>query len=241
MAKSQCRILTELKKLADPERAACSHRFLQAHLGGYGEGDQFLGVTVPKMRLVAKACKDLDPQSIVTAIQSPWHESRLTALFVLVHRYSKAKPEQKAEWLKLFLDQLDYVNNWDLVDSSAPKILGEHLLKHPGERKILKQLASSGNLWRERVSVVATMPLIRNNEFSEILELCKRFLNHPHDLMHKATGWMLRDVGDRDVEVLHQFLDRNTPSMPRTMLRYCLEHQTPAIKQHYMSMPRKGK
>lgn len=222
--KTSREVIEQLKQQAKPEKAAFYPKFFQAYPGGYGEGDQFLGVVVPDQRKIAAGFRSLPPGQLDKLLASKWHEARLTALFILVDQYSRAPDDgTQQQRVDFYVSQLDRVNNWDLVDASAHKILGEHLLKHPKQRKILKTLASSRNLWHQRVSVIATLPLTKSGEFDALLMLATRFLNHPHDLIHKAVGWMLRELGKVELEVLRGFLAEHSSQMPRTMLRYAIE------------------
>lgn len=232
-----------LKDMGEAKRAESMQQYLQAYQGGYGEGDSFLGVSVPNARKVAKQFRDADRLDLAELLASKWHECRLTAIFILVDQFQRASkprpknpPELSADEIKNFyLQHLAGVNNWDLVDSSAHKILGEWLLIHPQDRKILIKLAKSRILWEQRVAVIATLPLIRASQFDEILDLAGRFLSHPHDLMHKAVGWMLRELGKRDLDVLRGFLQANAHTMPRTMLRYSIEKMSTAERKLWLA------
>lgn len=211
-----------LRAHIDPKKAAFYPRFFKAGKGEYAEGDKFIGVTVPNQRKVARRFKALELADIEELLADPIHEHRLTGLLILVGQFQKATTEADRErLLKFYLQHLDAVNNWDLVDASAHKILGEWLVDH--DRGLLDGLAESGRLWRERVSVIACLPLIQRGEFAEILGLSAKFLDHPRDLMHKAVGWMLRETGKQDVDVLREFLRQHADRMPRTMLRYAIE------------------
>lgn len=227
-------LLNELKKFARPDKAAFLPSFFQCFPGGYGEGDQFLGVIVPDQRKIAKSFREMPLKELSLALRSPWHESRLSALFVLVHQFENSQVSQRDALTAFYLDHLDCVDNWDLVDSSARHIVGEYVLEHPVHRRILYELASSGQLWRQRVAVVATHALIRKHEFLEIKKLAKLFLKHPHDLIHKAVGWMLREMGQVDEEPLVLFLEQNAKKMPRTMLRYAIEKLSKEERRKFM-------
>lgn len=233
----------ELRKHIRPDKAEFMPKFMQAYPGGYGEGDQFLGVMVPHLRSAAKQFSQMPLNELSKLIQSKWHECRLTAVYLLVLQFEKAqqlsargKPAEPspAELVQFYLDHLDNVNNWDLVDASAHKILGPWILEHPKEVKTLRKLANSKELWKQRVSVIATLAFIRNYEFDELLNLSRKFLNHPHDLMHKAVGWMLREMGKRDVNVLRGFLSEHSDRMPRTMLRYSIEKLSRAERDQWL-------
>lgn len=222
-----------LKPYIDPVKAAFYPSFFKAGKGEYAEGDQFIGVTVPNQRKVAKRFLALPQREVTKLLHDPVHEHRLTGLLILVGQYQKSRDEQKRSAIvDFYLSELDHVNNWDLVDASAHKILGDWLLTH--DREVLRDLARSGHLWRERVSVIACLPLIKAGEFEEILELADHFLDHAHDLMHKAVGWMLREAGKQDESVLRGFLKQHAAIMPRTMLRYAIEKLPEEHRQRYL-------
>lgn len=225
-----------LQEYVDPEKAEFYPRFFKAGKGEYAEGDKFLGVTVPNQRKVTKTFRDLPLQQISQLLQSKWHEHRLTALLILVLQFERSQDEaSRRSIVEFYLDHLDFVNNWDLVDSSAHKILGTWLLDHEEEQGTLDELAESGELWRERVSVIACLPFIKQREFDWILRLSEWFLDHEHDLIHKAVGWMLREAGKQDQTVLHAFLNTHAGVMPRTMLRYAIEKLPPSKRRDYLS------
>lgn len=220
-----------------PERAAKQAQFFQTDEGGYGEGDRFLGVPVPNQRKLARRYRALRLQEVVELLQDPFHECRLTALFILVEQFERGDAGQRAAVLEVYLRNLDYVNNWDLVDSSAPKILGRALVADYGGNgtpELLWTLARSDELWRERTAVLATLAFVRAGVFGPTLELAEYQLQHPHDLMQKAVGWMLREVGKRDREVERRFLLRLYRTMPRTMLRYAIEHFPEAERRRFL-------
>lgn len=227
-------IKNELKNHIDEEKAAYLPRFFQAYPGGYGEGDEFLGVTVPNQRKVAKKYyREASLKEIEKLLQDPIHECRLTALFMMTYKYEKARDEGTKEAIIVcYLKNLTYVNNWDLVDSSAYKLLGPHL--ENSDRDLLYELAVSDSLWDNRVAIITTLHFIRNHDFEDTLKLAEILLEHPHDLIHKATGWMLREVGKRDIKLLRDFLDRYCEIMPRTMLRYAIEKLEPEERKRYM-------
>lgn len=229
-----------LKQLASPDAAAKAERFHKTGKGEYAEGDKFIGVSVPSQRKIAKEYHDLSLAQLKQILRDPIHECRQTAILILVDQYQRAKEEKatQAEIVEFYLANLNYVNNWDLVDSSAHKILGDWLLDREDEQHILDELAESNHLWRERVSVIACFPFIRRYEFEWILRLSEWFLDHEHDLMHKAVGWMLREAGKRDKSFLLSFLEAHAATMPRTMLRYSIEKLPQSQRQDYLS--RKG-
>jgi 3-methyladenine DNA glycosylase AlkD len=227
-----------LRRLSDPARAAGALRFFKTGPGEYGEGDYFLGVTVPGTRSLLPQSDTLREADVLRLLHSKWHEERLLALFILVRRFEKARKDEAARehLVRLYLANTEWINNWDLVDSSAPQILGTWLLRRERERTVLRRLARSKNLWEQRIAMIATQALIRDGQFDDTLRLGEYFLTHPHDLMHKACGWMLREVGDRDVSVLRRFLDRHAATMPRTMLRYSIEKFPEAERKRYLAM-----
>lgn len=224
----------ELRQHASDEKAKILSRFFKTGKGEYGEGDRFLGITVPVIRSISRM-HTKDPMDTITMmLHSPWHEHRMSALLTLVEKYHRNK-EERAEIVRVYLQNLSHANNWDLIDLSAPKILGEHI-KETGDASILYTLAESTDLWHQRAAIVATLTLIRQHNFDPTLALAEKFLTHPHQLMHKATGWMLREVGKRDEHTLLEFLDRFTPRMPRTALRYAIERLTPTQRTHYLHL-----
>jgi len=230
------KIKAELAALGSPEKAKHSARFFKTGPGEYGEGDVFIGVTVPNQRMIAKRYRALPLAEIGPLITSRVHEHRLTGLLVLVEQFARNQhTPSRREIVDYYLQHLDRVNNWDLVDLSASKILGAHLLQHPEEREILFTLAGSSDLWRRRVAVLATLPMIKTGRFDELLTLGETLLGDPHDLMHKAVGWMLREVGKVDLSVLDGFLEKHASTMPRTMLRYSIERMEPARRRHFMN------
>ncbi len=216
-------VLNELQALIRPDKAEFLPKFFQAFPGGYGEGDKFLGVVVPDQRRIAKRYRTLQLAEIEKLLKSHWHECRLTGLVILTEQFQRADEDESKAIVDFYLCHLDRVNNWDLVDASAHKILGERIFHYPRERKILNKLSRSSNMWHQRVSIIATLPMIKNGEFDDVLWLSQKYLNHSHDLMHKAVGWMLREMGKKDVQVLAAFLSEHVNVMPRTMLRYAIE------------------
>jgi len=228
-------VKAELAGLASPEKAAHLSRFFKTGPGQYGEGDRFIGVRVPDQRRVAKRHSGLALKEIDRLLASPLHEHRLTGLLILVGRYAKTmEAAARREIVDFYLARLDRVNNWDLVDLSAPKILGEHLVRHPEESNILFAMVQSANLWERRVAVLATWPMIKEGQCGELLALAESLLGDTHDLMHKAVGWMLREAGKVDLAVLEGFLAKHAGAMPRTMLRYAIERLDAERRRHYM-------
>ena len=226
-------LLTQLASLANPEKAAFFPKFFQSFPGGYGEGDQFAGITVPLLRGVAKQYFSLlslhDTEQL---LQHPIHEYRLAALFILTYQYEKGGQEDKALAVEIYLRNTVYINNWDLVDASAHKILGHYLFDK--DRSLLFQLAESNDLWEQRISIISTFYFIRQKQFEDALGITKILLYHPHDLIHKAVGWMLREVGNRDYDAEYQFLEEYYHDMPRTMLRYAIEKFSEPVRQQFL-------
>ena len=206
----------------NPEKAAGAKRFFKTGPGQYGEGDIFLGVNNPTVRQMAKEYRELPIMETIKLLENQYHEIRLCALLILVEHYRKGEEPLRERILELYLKSTRYINNWDLVDLSAPDIVGEAALNK--NHDMLDCLAGSPYLWDQRIAMVATLTPIRHGEFAATLRLAERFLPHPHDLMHKAAGWMLREVGKHDRSVLTKFLLKHKLAMPRTMLRYAIEH-----------------
>jgi 3-methyladenine DNA glycosylase AlkD len=230
------KVKAELAALGSPEKAAHLSRFFKTGPGEYGEGDRFVGVRVPEQRRIAKCHGDLPLKEIDRLMASQFHEHRLTGLLILVDQFAdKQEPSSRREIVDYYLSRLQRVNNWDLVDLSAPKILGAHLLGHPEDRAMLLDMVKSANLWERRVAVLATYPMIKQGQFNEFLALAETLLTDSHDLMHKAVGWMLRETGKVDPAVLEGFLKKHASTMPRTMLRYAIERLQPARRRYFMS------
>ena len=225
-------VLQELKKnlykTADPERAVNFRRFFKTGKGEYGEGDQFIGITVPEIRKVAKKHKDLEIDELTELLKSPIHEERMTALIIMAMKY----PKDEENIYNLYIKNTKYINNWDLVDVTCPRIVGAHLLDKP--RDILYDFASSNDIWEKRIAIISTAMFIRNNDFSDTLNISEILLNDTHDLIHKSVGWMLREVGNRDMGVEEGFLKKHYKEMPRTMLRYAIEKFAEEKRQRYL-------
>jgi len=225
----------ELHKKSNKEKAKILQGFFKTKKGEYGEGDIFLGVVVPEQREIAKKYQELNLIEIQKLLKSKYHEERLTALIILTYKYEKTKKEtEKKEIYEFYLSNTKYINNWDLVDLSAPKIIGNYLLENKKYLKILYSLAKSTNMWEKRISILATFPFIKNNEFEDSIKLSEIFLKEKHDLMHKAVGWMLREVGKKDEKVLTEFLDKHYKEMSRTMLRYSIEKFDEEKRKYYL-------
>lgn len=211
-----------LRQCRNPEKAAFFPRFFRTGPGEYGAGDQFIGVVVPDQRAIARRFKQLPLEEIRTLLQSPYHECRLTALLVLVSQYEKAKSDgQRKTVYDFYVRNVDRVTNWDLVDGSCHKIMGPYLFDR--SRKPLFQFAKADHLWKNRIAIVTTYYFIKRNDLDATIELAILLLDHPHDLIHKAVGWMLRELGKQDEAVLLSFLEQHCDQMPRTMLRYSIE------------------
>jgi hypothetical protein len=227
-------IVNELKSLIQPEKAAFLPRFFKTGKGQYGEGDLFHGIVVPDQRGVAKRhFATTNKETIIQLLDSPYHEERLTALFILcLHFNSAQKIGTEKEWFDLYVSKAERVNNWDLVDSSAHIIMGAYLENR--DRQLLYTFASSDSLWKNRIAVVATWHFIRKNDLKDILQLSEILLHHPHDLMHKAIGWMLREAWKRDPLAIEEFLDEHATVMPRTMLRYAIEKMDEKKRKNYL-------
>ena len=211
----------DLEKLADPKKSKILARFFKTGKGEYGKGDIFLGITVPNQRKVATKHSALPLKDIQTLLDSKIHEYRLTSIFILVAKYKKADSEGKKEIVDFYLKNTKNINNWDLIDSSAPYILGNYLLDK--DKSILYTLAKSASLWERRIAMLSTYAFIRNNEFEDALKIAEILRDDKQDLIHKAVGWMLREVGNRDLEAEECFLQKHCKKMPRTMLRYAIE------------------
>lgn len=225
---------TECAKLKNPAQAKVLQRFFKTGKGQYGEGDVFLGIMVPEQRrLVAKHWQALSLSDLKKLLQSKTHEHRLIALLVLVKKYQQGSRAERAEIYRFYLSQTERINNWDLVDLSAPNIVGEELLDQ--DRKILYRLAKSPKLWERRIAMLATFAFIKKGESRDALAIAKTLLNDDHDLIHKAAGWMLREVGKRCGEkTLLVFLDTHSKKMPRTMLRYAIERLPESLRKRYL-------
>lgn len=227
--------LRALESQRNPDKAAFFQRFFRCGPGQYGEGDRFLGLTVPQVRAVLAQYRTLPLDECVTLLQSPYNEARLLALLILVAQYQRkqATGSERQAVFDTYLAHRQRVNNWNLVDASAPAIVGGHLLRR--DRTLLYTLALSPVLWDRRMAVLASFAFIRAGDFSATLRLCEQLLGDREDLMHKACGWMLREVGKRDETALRSFLDTHAAHMPRTMLRYALEKLAPPVRAAYMA------
>jgi|UniRef100_UPI004049AB38 3-methyladenine DNA glycosylase AlkD len=230
-------VTRKVRALANKKLASAQQGFYQTQPGGYGAGDKFLGISVPHSRKVAKEYKELSLSEIKRLSTSSFHEIRFVALAILVNQFRAAKdPIVRKRLYETYISMVrggGIVNNWDLVDASAP-YLGEYLIDQPDRVKILMKLAKNKDLWVQRVAIILTFALIRAGNNKPTLILAKEFLNHPHDLIHKATGWMLREVGKRDLAALRGFLIQHVHQMPRTMLRYSIEHLPKSERKRWL-------
>ncbi|MCK4729785.1 MAG: DNA alkylation repair protein [Candidatus Aenigmarchaeota archaeon] len=222
----------ELQKLKNPEKAKVYLRFFKTGKGEYGEGDTFLGVTVPEQRKTAKKYINLSLKELQELLSSNIHEYRACSLFILIDKYRKSDKTEKKEIFNFYLKNTNNINNWDLVDISAPHIIGDYLLNK--DRKILYKLAKSKNLWEKRISIISTFTFIKNNQFEDTLNISKILLNDNHDLIHKSVGWMLREIGKRDQNTEEKFLEKHHKTMPRTMLWYSIEKFDETRKKYYL-------
>ena len=229
-------VLSELHSIGSSEKAVHLSRFFKTGPGQYGEGDRFLGVMVPYSRAIAKANKAMPLEEVQLLLESPWHEARLCALLILVYRFKERKitEEEREQIYSFYIKNARRCNNWDLVDLSCRDIVGEYLVDK--DRSILYRLADSENLWEQRIAIVATWAFIRRLDFNDTLALAERLMAHKHDLMHKAVGWMLREVGKKDRETLTNFLEKNATQLPRTTLRYAIEHYPEPQRQYFLKM-----
>lgn len=226
-------IIQELASLATEEKRQVLPRFFKTGKGEYGEGDKFLGVVVPSTRIVAKRYKDTSLDELSSLLLSEWHESRLCALLIMVEQWKKADAHERKILFDFYMSHTNRINNWDLVDLSAPTIVGGYLLDKP--RGILYQLAESNCLWDNRIAIVSTFAFIKQNDSDDTYRLALKMMNHKHDLMHKAIGWMLRESGKRDdARRLFTFVDKHRHIMPRTMLRYAIEKFSDSERMYLM-------
>jgi 3-methyladenine DNA glycosylase AlkD len=228
--------LTSLKReardLADPAVAAHSKTYFKTGPGQYGEGDAFLGLRVPTLRSLVRKYRTLDAGEAIALLKSEWHEERLLGVLLLVNAYERGDERQKERIHRAYLRNAKRVNNWDLVDSSAPQIVGAHLT--PQNSALLVDLAKSTNIWKRRIAIIATQHFVRHREFRPTLTIAALLIDDPEDLIHKAVGWMLREVGNRDRTVLDSFLSKHYARMPRTMLRYAVERHPEKLRRAYL-------
>ncbi len=226
-------IITELENCGNPEKAVHLSRFFKTGKGQYGEGDRFMGITVPEQRSIAKKYAAAGLPVLEKLIVSPFHEQRLTALLILILKYQKSSSDtEREDYVRFYLSHTRFINNWDLVDLSCYPLLGHWL--EDKDRSLLYRLAASSSLWEQRIAIVSCMHFIRQGDFKDCLAIAEKLLHHPHDLIHKATGWLLRETGKRNKDVLVAFLQEHCRQMPRTMLRYAIERFPEEERRRWM-------
>lgn len=223
-----------LLALAQPERALMVARFFKTAPGQYGEGDHFLGLSMPQQHVIAKQYRSLALTETEQLVHDPYHECRMVGLLIWVEQTRKGSSAQQAAILERYLANRAYINNWDLVDVTCPHILGRHVVGT--DRSILYELASEDNLWSQRMAIVSTFALIRLGQFGNTFAIAELLLSHKHDLIHKAIGWMLREVGKRNADALEEFLHDHIRQMPRTALRYAIERFPPPRRRYYLDL-----
>lgn len=221
-------IQKDLKASITPGKAEILSRFFKTGKGEYGEGDIFIGVMVPEIRKVAKKYKDIDLNELQKLIKSKIHEERLCAALILTYR------ELNEDVVDFYLSNTKCINNWDIIDLTAPKVLGKWMIDYPDNRKILYKFAKSKSLWERRIAILSTFAFIRKRDFKDALAIAEILLNDSHDLIHKAVGWMLREIGKRDQKIEEKFLKKFYKKMPRTMLRYAIERFNEKKRAFYM-------
>jgi len=232
MSKQVTALRMKIKSLASPDISKTMQWFFKTGKGDYGEGDIFVGLKVPTQRKLAREFNYLKLSDLKILLGSKVHEERLISLFILVDKYEKGDDRDKDQIFSFYLKNIKRINNWDLVDLSAPKIIGKHLLKK--DRSLLYKFALSKNLWERRVSILSTFEFVRNNDFETTLKIAETLLTDKHDLIHKAVGWMLREVGKRDLTIEENFLKLHYKKMPRTMLRYSIEKFPESKRKKYL-------
>jgi len=225
-------LLTELKSLQDKEKQKAYMRFFKTGKGEYGEGDTFWGITMPKQRMVAKKYLDLALPDIQKLLNSDVHECRMTGLLILTYQFNKASDGTRKKIADFYIRNTKRINNWDLVDVTTPRILGKYLLDK--DRKILYTFAQSKNLWERRIAIITTQVFISEKQYEDTLNIAELLLTDKHDLIHKAVGWMLREVGKYDQETEEKFLRKHYKKMPRTMLRYAIEKFPEKMRKAYL-------
>jgi 3-methyladenine DNA glycosylase AlkD len=226
-------LAARLRQRADKSRIPGLQRFFKTGPGQYAEGDVFIGVRVPDLRRVCRECRGATIPDALALLGSAVHEERLLALLLLVEIFRRGSDQTKREVYRLYLANTNYINNWDLVDSSAPHIVGAWLF--PRSRAPLRRLARSSSLWDRRIAIIATQFFIRNGDLEETFRIADLLLTDPHDLIHKAVGWMLREAGNRDPKAERRYLETRYPRMPRTMLRYAIERFPEAERRRYLA------
>ncbi len=227
-------ILQELLSVANPDKAKFLQGFFKTGKGQYAEGDIFLGIVVPLTRDIVKRSPKLPFSEIQILIDSEYHEARLAGFLFLDKQFKKASEEEKKEIFDFYLLNAKKANNWDLVDVTCKDVIGSYLLDRKEDRGVLYQLIESDNLWEQRIAIVSTWTFIKHKQFDDTLSLSEKLMDHKHDLMHKAMGWMLREVGKKDRQTLVDFLEIHHKKMPRTALRYAIEHFNPEERIYFM-------
>ena len=226
------KIKTKLKQIANKEKAEVLQRFFKTGPGEYGEGDVFIGVKVPDLRKVAKDFRDITTEDVIVLLESAIHEERLLALLILVRKYVKGNETAKKRIYRLYLKKTKFINSWDLVDGSAHHIVGDYLMDK--NKAPLYRLAKSEDLWERRIAILATFYFIKHGKYEETLKIAKILITDEEDLIHKAVGWMLREIGKRDMIFEEMFLKQHYKEMPRTMLRYAIEKFPEPKRQKYL-------
>lgn len=231
-------ILQALERYARPNDASEVARFFKSYAGGYSEHDQFLAIKVPCIREVSKKYADLSLTDIEEVLESPFHEMRLLAAIIMAKQAlsKRSTAEHKTALFDLYLRRTDRINNWDIVDTSCRDVVGEYVLQHPEKADVLRKLARSTDIWERRIAMVSTWALIRKNQLDLTYELAEVLLPDTHDLIHKAVGWMLRTAGDKDQDRLREFLTMHIGLIPRTALRYAIEHFDAEERQHFLKL-----
>ncbi len=231
-------VRSALYKLSDDRQARILSKFFKTGPGEYGEGDIFWGIRVPQIRSIARRCLNLQLSALDGLLHNPVHECRLCAALAIVEKYKKGDEKIKKTCFQFYVSHVTAINNWDIVDLTAPNIIGDYLFRNPRERKLLSRLAKSKNLWERRIAIVATHEFIKNGELEDTFSIVKLLLKDPHDLIHKAVGWMLREAGKRNRDAEIQFLNEYCTMMPRTALRYAIEHFSEKQRTHYLACSR---
>jgi 3-methyladenine DNA glycosylase AlkD len=227
-------IIKEVRQYSEKDYAKWVTPILQIKDGGYGENDKLYGVRVPTLRKIGKEYAQIPLNDVEKLLHNEYHEIRLVGIFILLNKYKKNKSEKKLI-TELYLNNADYINNWDLVDLSAPHIVGDYVYNNKNELDILYNLSNSNHLWKERISIVSTQFLIKKGLYEPTIKLSVKFLTHPHHLIHKAVGWTLRELGKQDRKELYSFLDKYAEKMPRTMLRYSIERLDDKTRKMYLN------
>ena len=228
-------IIKEIKQYSERDFVVWVSPILQIQEGGYGENDKLYGVRVPNLRKIANKYTFISFDDVELLLNDDYHEVRLLALFILVNKF-KADKNMRKKIVDLYIKNADNINNWDLVDMSAPYIIGHYIYENKKDLSIINQLANSKHLWKERIAIVATQYFIKQGFYEPTIKLVEKYLTHDHHLIHKASGWMLRELGKKDIEELRSFLDKYASRMPRTMLRYAIERLNEQERKHYMSI-----